>query len=276
MSFAIKWGQFDESDNAGMIYLDAVTAYTQNYSGSVTKHPVDAGATITDHYIRDNPVFTLSGVITNVDISTGSYLISDLNDNAPFNVDFPPNTVSVESTDKSVLSKFIPDVVGQFLPESTPEITIDDPRADLIDQIRDALVSRTTGMRYNYDTARFEPTVEIVQLFEFDEKNLLRRIINNLVITSIRFNEDATTGHGLYVDITFEQITFVRLRKVDIPPEVSSLIKKKAETKQTLGKVDSTEKDTESSDNSDPNSKKDGIKDIDPIRLKENAGDVAR
>lgn len=258
MSIAIKWGQ-DNSDSAGMLYMDAVTVYTQNYSGSVTKHPVDSGANITDHYIRDNPTFSISAVITSVDVSTGSYLISDLDGNSPYNVREAPNAVNVESTDKSVLQKYIPDSIGQFLPDSQPEVIVDSARADLLDQIRGALISLTSGVRFNEQTAKLESNIELVQLYEFDESNLLKRIINNLVITSIRFNEDANTGYALYAEIAFEQVTFVTLEKVDIPKAVIAPVQRRASPKKPLGRCDSTERDTNSPDNKDSETKKDGV-----------------
>lgn len=265
MSLAIKWGQ-ENSDAAGMIYMDAVTVYTQNYTGSVTKHPVDSGVNITDHYIKDNATFSISAVITSVDVSTGSYLIQDLDGNSPYNVRQAPNPVNVTSTDRSVLQKFIPDSLGQFLPDSQPDVTMDEIRADLLDQVRGALINLTSGVRFNEETAKVESNIELIQLYEFDENNLLKRIINNLVVTSIRFNEDANSGYALYCDIGFEQVSFVDIRKVDIPKAVIAPLQKKASTKKTLGKCDSTVKDTDNPDNKDPQGKKDAIEDVDPFR----------
>ena len=114
MSLAISWGDSSIQDG-GLIYCDAVTSYTQNYSGQVSKHPIDSGGLVTDHYIKSNPIFTIGAVITGVDISTGTYLIQDLDGNSPYNSNQAPNAVSVNSTDQSVLKKFIPDSIGQFL-----------------------------------------------------------------------------------------------------------------------------------------------------------------
>lgn len=238
MSLAIEWGD-SSVDNGGFIYCDAVTVYTQNYAGQVTKHPIDTGGNVTDHFIRSNPVFTIGAVITGVDISTGTYLIYDLEGNSPFNAKQAPTVTSVNSTDQSVLKKFIPDSLGQFLSDDTPEISVDARRTDLIEQIRQALIDLSSGEIYNEKTGQFEPSIQLVRLFEYD-KTLPRRVINNLVMTRIVFREDANTGYGLYCDITFEQVTFAFLKKTTIPKDVVPSLKKKTADKSSKGKQDST------------------------------------
>ena len=234
MSLAIQWGDTSVQDG-GFIYFDAVTAYTQNYKGQVTKHPIDAGGNITDHYIRDNPVFTIGGVITGVDISEGTYLIRDDRGESPYNSNKAPNAVSVNSTDQSVLKKFIPDSIGQFLSDSQPEIVVDSARTDLLEQIREALISLVAGEVFNQQTGQFDPSIQLINLFEYDNTRL-RKVINRLVITNINFKEGPDTGYGLYCDITFEQVTFAFLKKTDIPRDVQNGLKKKSSPKASKGK----------------------------------------
>lgn len=259
MSLAIGWGDSSDEDG-GFIYCDAVQTYTQNYSGSVTKHPVDQGGNITDHFIRNNPVFTISAVITGVDISTGTYLIQDLDGNAPYNSNEAPTAVSVNSTDLSVLKKFIPDSIGQFLSDSTPEVVIDSRRTDLIEQIRQALIDLTAGVVFNEKSGQFDPNIQLVRLFEYDN-TLIRKVINNLVMTKMTFKEDANTGYGLYCDITFEQVTFAFLKKTVIPKDVQNSLKKKSSTKASKGKQDSTPQNVDGANAGD-----NAPKDTDPLR----------
>ncbi len=255
MSLAISWGD-SSVENGGFIYCDAITSYTQNYNGQVTKHPIDAGGNVTDHYIKSNPIFTIGAVITGVDISTGTYLIQDLDGNTPYNSSPAPSAVSVNSTDQSVLRKFIPDSIGQFLSDSTPDVVVDSRRADLIEQIRQALIDLTSGVIFNEKTGQFDPSIQLVRLFEYDNR-LLRKVINNLVMTKITFKEDPSTGYGLYCDITFEQVTFAFLKKTVIPKDVQNSLKKKASSKASKGKQDSTAQDIGSGDSP---------KDTDPLR----------
>jgi len=238
MSLALRWGE-DDKDEGGFIYLNATTLYTQSYTGQVTKHPIDKGGNITDHFIKNNPVFTVSGVITGDDINTSSYLIQDLVGNSPFNVDQAPTAVNVESTDLGVLSNFIPTSIGQFLPSVDPTVVMDGQRADLLEQIREALINLISGVKYDEKIGQFNSNIQLVRLFEYDGVNL-KRILNNLVITSITFKEDPNTGYALYPDFTFEQVTFASLKKTKIPKDVVNALKKKAATKESKGKQDST------------------------------------
>lgn len=241
MTLALSWGSTPEEQ--GLIYLDATTLYTQNHSGQVTRHPVDGGFSITDAFIRDNPKFTVNAVITGVDISQNTYLLQDLNGNFPFNTNPAPTAVSVNSTDNSLLRRFIPGSVGQFLPNLSPDIQMQNARIDLLEQVRQLLINLMSGTKFNEKTQQFDSNVEIVAIYEY-ENTFIKRILNNLVMTNITFDERPETGEALYCNMTFEQVTFVTLKKTEIPRTVSG-VSKKAASKKTLSKADSTVKDGE-------------------------------
>lgn len=235
MSLALRW---DDTNGGGFIYLDSVTLYSQDYSGKVTSHPIDAGGTVTDHFIKSNARYKISAVISGIDISTGTYLIQDAEGNYAYNSNLPLTPVSVNSTDSSVLRKFIPDSVGQFLSDPTPEVVTDTARTDLLDQIRDGLISLTSGEILNPETGEFNPSIQLVNLYEFDGYKL-NRVINRLVMTGLNFRETPDTGYALYCDFSFEQVTFASLKKTTIPQDVQSSLKKKASPKAAKGKQDS-------------------------------------
>lgn len=250
MSFGLRWGE-DNEEGGGFVFFDAVTVSTENYSGQVTKHPIASGASISDHFIRQNPVFTMSIVITGYDISMNSYLIQDLVGNTPYNVEQAPTAVSVTSTDDSVLKQFIPDSIGQFLPSSAPEIIVDGPRLQTLDTVKDAIVGLMDGVIFNEKKGKFVPNIQLVRLFEYNG-TLLKKIINNLVITSMVFREDVNTGEGLYCDLTFEQVTFALLKKTVLPKDVVDSLKKKSSDKAQKGKQPSTPKPVSNDDKSSP------------------------
>jgi hypothetical protein len=256
MSFALRW---DDNSGGGFIYLDAVTAYTQNYRGKPTAHPIDAGGTITDHFIRSNPTFRVSAVISGVDISTGTYLIRDLEGNAPYNAELPPNPVSIQSTDQSVLSKFLPNSVNQFLSDQTPVVVIDEQRADLTQQIRDALISLTSGEVLDQETGRFQPDIKLLKLYEYDGTRLTR-VINRLVMSDLIFRETSESGGGLFCDFSFEQVSFANLKQTQLPTDVQQSLKKKASVKASKGKQDSTVQDPSTGSNPPEE------QDLDPLR----------
>ncbi len=271
MTMALKWGR-EDPDNQGMIWFDAVTAYSESYTGQVTKHPVDTGGNITDHFIKDNPKFTISAVITGVDISNNSYLITDGEGNYPVNTTAPVNSVSVNSTDDSVLGKFIPDSIGQFLPVSTPDVVMDAARTDLIDQIKFLLVDLMSGLKLNPQTNQYDSNIQIVELYQF-EGTLLTDIIFDLVMTNISFEERPDTGRALYCNMTFEQVSFVFLQKTAIPVTVSQSISKKAAAKKTQTKCDGTVKDSDNPPAGESSPGEEAVNaDVDPLREAEGNG----
>lgn len=259
MSLALRWGD-EAGAPAGFIYLDAVTLYTQSYKGRVTNHPVDGGSNISDHFFRDNPVFKITAVITGVDISNEPSVVVDSRGHAPFNSQLQPTAVSVNSTDQSVLSKFIPDSIGQFLPSSTPEVIVDDPRDDVMVWVQPFLTDLMSGKVFNPSTGEYDPKIQLVSLYEYD-RITLRTVVNNLVMTNISFREDANTGYGLYCDINFEQVTFVPLKKTTIPKDVQDSLKKKSSSKASKGKQDSQPQDVDGA-----NAGSNAPKDTDPLR----------
>lgn len=246
MSLSIKWGD-EAPESSGFLYFDAVSIYTQNYRGKLTQHPIDSGGSVSDHFVRSNPIITISAVITGADISTGTFIISDPEGReTPYNAQIAPKSTSVTSTDNSLLSRFIPNSISQFLPDTVPEVTMDEQRGNIIEDIRDMLVRLVySGKRYNDITQQFDSVIQTVKLYEYQGSVIVRQLpiyeAEKLVITSVTFKEDANSGFALYCDIQFEQVEFVSLQKTVIPKDVATSLNKKAPTNSNKGKVDSTE-----------------------------------
>lgn len=237
MSLALRSGDIDDEEGF-FIYFDAITSYSRNYTGTVTKHPLDSGASVVDHFVADNPTITISGVVTGVDVSTGSFNITDMEGNRPYNVQQAPNAVTVLGGDDSLVSRFIPSSIGQFLPNNNPQIVMDSARVQVIEQIRDALRTTVVGSVINEETGREEPNVQLVQLYEYTG-TVLNRVIKDLVITSVTFPEDANSGEGLYFDITFEQVKFVGIRREAVPSEFIKPMEPQTTEKDSMGRQDS-------------------------------------
>lgn len=272
MTFAISW-EADEIQAGGFLYFDAITSWNRSFTGTVTKHPVDGGSSVTDSYINNNPVFTMSAVISGTDLSIStSSLQNDVGD-VPYNARPAPTEVTVGSEDQSLLMRYVPNVIGQFLPDTIPDVIIDDFRGDTAEEIQDILVNLQSGEGYNQITGQFETVIRPVVLYETDAAlSLVRKLPadNNsyLVITSINFREDTESGYALYCDITFERVRFANLKKVQLPPDlVQTPVKKKATSKKSLGKCDSTQKDTSTSTDTSKSGAVDAAQnDVDPLR----------
>lgn len=243
MSLALRSGDVGD-ENGFFIYFDAVTAYTQNYSGSVTKHPIDTGASIVDHFIAENPTITISAVISGVDVSTGSFNIVGTDGQSPQNVRVAPSAVSVVGGDESLISKFIPSSLGQLLPQNDAEVVLEDARVSVIEQVKAALRELVVGTKENPLTGRHDPHISLVTLYEYNH-TLLSRSVNNLVITNITFSETVDSGEGLYCDITLEQVKFVGLEREAVPSEYIKSMEAQTAPKESKGKQDSTVKEAE-------------------------------
>lgn len=276
MSFALSW-EPSELNAGGFLYFDAILNWNRNFTGSVTRHPIDGGGNITDFYLSNNPTFTLSAVISDTDISTTSALLADETGNEPSNTIMPPEAVIVGSTDQSLLMKYIPNAIGQFLPDTIPDVIVDDIRGDIfgtsVEGVQDILINLQSGEGINQITGQWETLIRPVNLYETDNfltlvKKLPADDSKALVITAISFREDTESGYALYCDIVFEQVRFSNLKKISLPPElVQAPVKKKVATKKSLGKCDSTTKDTATStDASKASAVNNAQNDVDPLR----------
>ena len=288
MTFAISW-EPSESNAGGFLLFDAVTSWNRSFTGAVTKHPIDGGSNISDHYINNNPVFTMSAVISEVDIARISGILQNELGESPSNARHRPTAVQVTSTDASSLMKYLPNVIGQFLSDSTPEIlmdgvpgsegdgVLDESRfrgSSYIEGIQDLLVSLQSGEGINLVTGQLETTIRPVTLYETNDNDisLVKKLpaddTKALIITGLNFREDTESGYALYADITFELIRFANLKKVALPPDlVQAPVKKKVATKKSLGKCDSTTKDTATSGDASKSGAVDNAQnDVDPER----------
>lgn len=214
MSFAISW-QPSESNAGGFLLFDAVTSWNRSFTGAVTKHPID-GSNISDHYINNNPVFTMSAVISASDVSLTPFALSDQDGNKPLNSRAAPTRVSVTSSDQSLLMKFMPNVIGQFLPDTLPTVVMDGesegqpPKEEksyeagitegliveeeevptppntrgldssYTENIQDILSNLQSGEGYNQITGQFETLIRPVTLYETGNTlNLVKKLPTN-------------------------------------------------------------------------------------------------
>lgn len=232
MSIAIKWGFTTGYEfSQGFIYFDAVTSFEESLTGAVSSHPIDGGGTITDHFTRENPRFSMSAVISGVDISYHGRVVEDDVGNQALNSSSSPDAVKINSKSNSLL-KFIPDTVGQFFTPSKPMIVMAVQPPETIQQVKETL----EGYFLNPSS---------IQLFEYDLGYLKLKPKDNLIMTSISFKEDAESGDGLYCDISFEQVTFTDTQTTQVPLGISKAlvseeIADKAAATNNKGTQDST------------------------------------
>ena len=92
MSFALGW-EADSIQAGGFLYFDTVTSWNRSFTGSVTKNPVDGGSNVTDSYINNNAIFTLSAVISGTDLSVSTSSLQNELGDIPYNARPTPSEV---------------------------------------------------------------------------------------------------------------------------------------------------------------------------------------
>lgn len=236
MSLALQWGYTDPYRvSEGFIYFDAVTSISKTLNGSVSTNPIDGGGLISDHFTQDNPTIKISAVISGVDISFKGRNVVDRDSNVPDNDSAAPKAVTISSSG-SGLTKFLPDVVGQFFTPNKPSIVLAAQSPDTLQQIQASL-----------EQAFQNPTIS--RLYYYDRGNLLNKFEDNLIITSIDFTEDVDSGDGLYCEISLEKVTFAFSESVEVSKDIHSRLmsqdlKDKAAATENKGTADSTPVET--------------------------------
>lgn len=230
MSLLVKIGDTTSSVR-GVVYLDAVTSYERSYSGKVSSHPLESGVAVSDHFSGDNPKFSISGIISGVDLSAIPSLL--FVDGEPvMNYNLTPSPVEISNLNAS-WRRYLPDSIDQFIPNTLP-VAIVDPRArqDFKEEI-EALFERVIDSVYfNESRKRWENRMTLITLIE-TEGSKLGRSTGNLVLTSCRVSEDPETGESLKLDLSFERVRFATVEMAEAPKPIkgSSASKQAAETK---------------------------------------------
>lgn len=265
MSIAIRVGNSEDKEVlSGLFYINATERYEITYQNRVTKHPLDSGASIGDHVVMENPVFTIQGVISGVDVDlTYSQVYEET-----FDGDKPMNRrkripLTDITKDENKFAKFIPDIVGQFLKSGGYNIQFigSDEDADTLQRsVLDLVINTMTKITYNKARNRYFNSVVPVTLYELGEKKDLVKAHKDLVITSFNIKEDAESGAALFFNMTLEQFRSVGVELVAYS-SVDESVKNSASTKKSKGSVgakDATGTGTEAEKSASP--------DIDPAR----------
>lgn len=241
MSLAIKFGDdTDPNQLSGFIYFDVVTKYSKQLSGKVTSHPLDAGAKITDHYVSENPKYTIVGVISSADISGIPQKIN-VDGEGPLNVSFQPGPAIVNDAFSGVLN-FSPNTANQFLQSSQESVSVDTTqRTDYNRQINSLMEAVMTGLVYDDQAKKLKNRMTLITLYEFMNE-ILWAEADDLVLTGFSFDEDADSGNGLFVTMQLEQVSFVTLQKTELPKDVAASLSKASQSTSKKSKADGTEK----------------------------------
>ena len=232
MRIALKIGD-EESQVKGLIFLNAVTAYSRSLSGKVTSFPVDSGVNIADHFISNNQKFTVEGVISDFDIS-GESNIFKVGDEKPLNAQKLPTSPTISGPSGAL--KYLPGVVKQFYSDTAPTVTSSDRAQNTTAIIEGLLEELMRGNYYDSVTKKWRNKMTTTILYEV-EGSVLKSARTDLVITDVSFNETPDSGEALYISFTLEKVRFVSLANTEITKQAAKPVQKKIAPKDDKGKV---------------------------------------
>lgn len=227
MSIAIRIGRRGQK-NSALFYVNAVTRYEQSYRSQVSKYPLDSGVSISDHTVNENPVFTLSGIISPSDISVRGSSISvfDGGLDTPLNVDrnFSNSANAYVEELLSGLKQYLPDVAEQFLSSTNSDVRGGTLAADKSTEILSKVRTLFTSLIYNKANRSYRNSVVFCTLYEIGDYGSLRNSHRNLVLTDFKGSYDTEHGTALLVEMTFEQVRVVNIQQTEVPSSVSANI----------------------------------------------------
>ena len=234
MSLAIRFGNPNDTTSvSGAIYFSAVTEYDRLYSGRVTEHPIEAGVSVSDHYISKNPKVKISGVVSSVDLSyIPEYVILDgepVINNEPI-----PSAVRVGGL--GGLKQYLPGVVSQFLPTLPPQVVVDNQdrknhKSDIELKMKELMNGLYFDPKRNMWVNRMTPTT----LYEVDWYSTTV-VMDNLIVTKFQVKETVDTGDSLEFDMELEQVRFVTLEEAEAPkPQKNTPIERASKPTEEKG-----------------------------------------
>lgn len=232
--------------NGDLIWLDAVLSYRREYRSSVSRHPIEDGSVVTDNISKENPKFSISGVISNADFNTTRPFISTAEANAfALSARGIYNSQPVQGTKSGVadngveyvqqggpvigggaspLTRFLPETVTQFLDGQPPSVEVpDQQRPNWVEEVEDILTS-------------IERDNELITILEF-KGNLIQKAIPDCYVTSLSVSETPETGDAFDVTLDIERVTFVTLKETKLSSDVVNKLKKQSAEKTNKGNV---------------------------------------
>lgn len=238
MSIAIRIGRPGQK-NSALFYLNATTRYQRTFKSQVSKYPLDAGVSITDHVVNENPVIQVSGIISPADISIRASNVT-IGGESPINSDrfFGDGVEAKIDNLLSGLKKYLPDVATQFLPSTAEKPTGGRVPEDKVPEILEAVNNLFTSLVYDRRTLTYRNSVTLCSLFEMSVSGDFRKEHSNLVLTEFTGRYEPDSGDALLVDMTFEEVRFVNLQETRVPQNVSASISAETaiKSKETVDK----------------------------------------
>lgn len=208
--------------NGDILWFDAIEGFDEVLTSTVTKHPVATGGFVADHITKDNPKFSLRGVLSDADFNYNRPQLGDFNttlqsiglEQQPvyfptttkqYVNNTPVNSPVAINTNVNVFRNFLPESISQFTATSIPQVVVTEQP-----KVKSASAVRIDLMRIRDDKETFT-------LVDFDD-SLIQRSWDNCVLCALSFSETPEGGdsRALFPVMEIEQVVFTTVENVRI------------------------------------------------------------
>ena len=194
--------------NGDLIWFDAITQFSERYTGTLSVHPLESGNVVNDHTTINNLEMSLNGIISDADFNLDRPVITDDDardwhiNNKQF-VNNSPVDTTVAITYRPGINKFLPASVSQFVTPPQPIVEVPDyDRPKFAARIKDELTF-------------IQRTAENFSLVDF-QYGRIWRVLDNCVMTSLDFTETPESGDAIYPVMTIMQARYATTKFVKI------------------------------------------------------------
>jgi hypothetical protein len=193
----------DITSSYRVLNLNCVLTEAHSITNEVTSYPISNGFIVSDHVIKRNPVFKLSGWVTNVNM--------------------PESQISISTVGKvagAMVSRSMGPVIGSLLGSA----------ASIIDNL---------AMSGNPVKDTFEELKKVIQQGTIVHVATLVGTYENCVIRSMEISQNVVTATVLPITLTFEQLQIIDPSTGDFMATGTNAALKKALEEQTESALES-------------------------------------
>lgn len=198
--------------NGDILYFDAIEGFGENYQGQTSKHPLGSGASVVDHYVTENPRFSLKAILSDADFNLNRPQLSGNIDDyegwqsvtsKQYVNNTPTNSPVSINSNTNVFKSFLPESISQFTSTSIPQVVVtEQAKVKSAQAIKIQLIA-------------MQEQKEEFALVDFID-NLVRKSYPSCIFTALSFNEDAESGDALYPVMEIEQITKAQVKNIKV------------------------------------------------------------
>ena len=205
-----------------LIWLDALLSLGEQYTGSLTQHPIESGGSITDHFIDAPESLTFTAVISNYDFLIGRGISTEEGVFVTSTKEVPP--ITVDQSTPSPFKSFVPEGFSNLIAPSIPKIIMGtgDVRVD------EQFVKSFLKLLFK--------TREEVSLLGFEEGNnfILVEEFSGRIITSLSF-DNTPSEDALIFSLVLEKPAFVSSLTAAVPLTASRGLEAQLKNKTGAG-----------------------------------------